>query len=175
VRNTDGSLRPARHREAVWRRLASADFYAAMRSEPSIEMDSAAIRRTLLLRVGEAGDTGTVAANTFATWQQVASQLVPVIGARGVDALFRRSLHLTSKAFPWLALAGNGGNSASLLVSLKTRLADLETASATEASHALLVTFIESLETLIGESLTQRLLGPVWAPPANVSAEESPS
>jgi hypothetical protein len=138
-------------------------------------MDRAAIRRTLLHRVGEAGDAGAVAANTFATWQQVASQLVPVIGARGVDALFSRSLHLTSKAFPCLAMAANDGNSASLLGSLKMRLADLETTTATEASHALLVTFIESLETLIGESLTQRLLGPVWAPPPEVSAEESPS
>jgi hypothetical protein len=137
-------------------------------------MDRAAIRRTLLHDVGEAG-AAAVAANTFAIWQQVATQLVPVIGARGVDALFNRSLHVTSKVFPLLAMAGNDGNSASLLVSLKTRLADLETASATEASHALLVTFIESLETLIGESLTQRLLGPVWAPPSEVSAKEPPS
>jgi len=32
--------------------------------------------------------------------EQVASRLVPVIGAKGVDALFSRSLHLTSAAFP---------------------------------------------------------------------------
>lgn len=138
-------------------------------------MDREAIRRTLAQPAGAARNAGAVAETTLATWQQVAAQLVPVIGARGVDALFSRALHVTSKAFPWLAMAANDGNSSSLLVSLKMRLADLETNTATEASHALLVTFIESLETLIGESLSQRLLGPVWASLSPAREQESPS
>ena len=105
----------------------------------------------------------------------MADRLAPVIGARGVDALFSRSLHVTSKTFPWLAMAGNDGNSAALLASLKVRLAGQETAAAAEASDALLVNFTELLATLIGESLTERLLAPVWLPPSPESEQETAS
>jgi len=42
-------------------------------------------------------------------------------------------------------------------------LAAQQTAAAAEAAGALLLTFAELLATLIGESLTERLLAPVWA------------
>ena len=141
-------------------------------------MDHEAIRRTLAQGAGEAPDASAIAEATLNTWQQVADRLAPVIGARGVDALFSRSLHVTSKTFPWLAMAGNDGNdgnSAALLASLKARLAGQETAAAAEASHALLVNFTELLATLIGESLTDRLLAPVWMPPLPAAEQETTS
>ena len=122
---------------------------------------------------GEAPDASAIAEATLSTWRQVMDQLAPVIGARGVDALFSRSLHVTSKAFPWLAMAGNDGNGAARLASLKARLAGQETAAAAEASHTLLVNFTELLATLIGASLTERLLAPVWLPPPPESEQES--
>jgi hypothetical protein len=127
-------------------------------------MDHEAMRRTLAQYAGEAPDACAIAEATLNIWRQVATRLTPVIGVRGVDALFSRSLHVTSKAFPWLSMAGNDGNSNTLLASLKVRLASQETAAAAEASDALLVTFTELLATLIGESLTDRLLAPVWVP-----------
>jgi hypothetical protein len=41
------------------------------------------------------------------------------------------------------------------------------------AGTALLVTFTELLVSLIGESLSERLLAPVWAPQLLASAQES--
>ena len=125
-------------------------------AEPDLRRD--AIRATLTQRAGGDPDASAIAEATLNTWHQVAARLAPVIGARGVDVLFSRSLHLTSSAFPWLAITGDHGDSAALLASLKARLAGRETDAATEASHALLVTFTELLATLIGESLTERLL-----------------
>ena len=122
----------------------------------------AAIRGTLAQGAGEAPDASAIADATLNTWRRMADRLVPVIGARGVDALFSRSLHVTSKTFPWLAMAGNDGSNAALMTDLKARLADQETAAAAEASHALLVNLTELLTTLIGASLTERLLTPVW-------------
>jgi hypothetical protein len=122
---------------------------------------------------GESPDASAIAEATLSTWRQVADRLAPVIGARGVDALLSRSLHVTSKAFPWLAMAGNDGSSAALLAGLKVRLASQEMAAAAEASHALLVNFTELLATLIGASLTERLLAPVWLPPSPESEQES--
>jgi hypothetical protein len=134
-----------------------------------------AIRGTLARSAGDSPDASAIAEATLNTWHQVATQLAPVVGVHGVDAIFSRSLHVTSKDFPWLAMAGNDGNdgnSAALLASLKARLAGQETAAAAEASHALLVNFTELLATLIGESLTDRLLAPVWMPPLPAAEQE---
>ena len=124
-----------------------------------------AIRRTLAHRAGAAPDAGAIAAATLATWHQTAARLAPVIGTRGVDALFVRALHLTSAAFPWLAMAGEQGNGAARLANFRARLEAREPAIAAEAGYALLATFNELLATLIGASLTERLLKPVWVPP----------
>jgi hypothetical protein len=129
-------------------------------AEPDLRRD--AIRATLTQRAGGNPDAGSIAQATLDTWQQVAERLVPVIGPRGVDALLGRALHLTSKSFPWLAMTGSAAESALLLAGLKTRLAGGETTAAAQAGLALLATFVELLATLIGASLTERLLTPVW-------------
>lgn len=132
------------------------------------------IRRTLTYHAGDSPDASAVAAAIVSIWQQVAALLEPVIGDRGVDVLFRRSLHLAHVDFPWLAIAGGESKeSAEFLASLKERLAGCETEVAAEASYVLLVTFTELLITLIGESLAARLLGPVWLPPPPASQEIS--
>jgi hypothetical protein len=131
-----------------------------------------AIRRTLAQRAGDTPDTSAVAEALLSTWHQMATRLAPVIGTRGVDAILRRSLHLTSNSFPWLATAEEHADSTAPLISFRACLDASEPAAAAEASYALLVTFTELLATLIGESLTDRLLGPVLAPPPTMSDQE---
>lgn len=138
-------------------------------------MDHEAIRKTLAQGAArEAPDASAIAEATLNTWLQVSARLTPVIGTRGVDALFSRSLHVTSKTFPWLSMAGNNG-SVALLDSLKVRLAGQAAAPAAEASYTLLVTFTELLATLIGESLTDRLLASVWMSRLPASEQENAS
>ena len=132
-----------------------------------------AIRTTLALRAGRLPDANTPAEAAAATWRLVTVQLAPVIGARGLDVLFSRALHQTSAAFPWLAVAVDGEGSASPLPRLMVCLAGQHTSTAAEASYTLLSTFTELLATLIGESLTTRLLAPVWLPPSLSSRQES--
>jgi hypothetical protein len=126
----------------------------------------AAIRRTLS-PVAECGsDADCVVEITIDTWRQLAGHLTPVIGARGVDVLFKRSLHVTSRDYPWLARAGEGGDVAAQSAVLRARFEARDPATAVAASYALLVTFTELLAGMIGGSLTDRLLDPVWAPPS---------
>jgi hypothetical protein len=132
-----------------------------------------AIRTTLAQRAGHLPDADSTAEATAATWRLVTVQLAPVIGARGLDVLFSRALHQTSTAFPWLAVAVERGGSASPLPSLMVCLAGQHTATAAEASCTLLLSFTELLATLIGQSLTTRLLAPVWASPSLSSRQES--
>lgn len=138
-------------------------------------MNRQIIRRTLLQRAGGLADAGAIADATLSIWADAALQLAPVIGAQGADVLFRRSLHITSKTFPWLAVAGNGVVNAVLAANLQARLAGREAAVAIEASEALLVAFTELLASLIGSPLTEHLLAPIWALPSPASKKERAS
>jgi hypothetical protein len=124
------------------------------------------IRTRLALRAGSVPGANATAEAAAATWRLVAIQLTPVIGARGLDVLFSRALHQTSTAFPWLAVAVDRGGRADPLPSLMACLAGQPAAAAAEASYALLLTFAELLAMLIGKSLTERLLAPVWTSPS---------
>jgi hypothetical protein len=139
------------------------------------ELCREAIRRTLALRAGDAPDATAIAEAALGTWRLVAIRLAPVIGTLGVDVLFNRSLHLTSAAFPWLSIAWDHEDNATVLASLKARLEGSEKDAAAEASYTLLVTFIELLMSMIGESLTERLLSRVWEPPLPPSEQENKS
>jgi hypothetical protein len=127
------------------------------------------IRRTLQQHAGSFPEANAISEATAATWRLVEVQLVPVIGTRGLDVLFRRALQQTTTTFPWLVAAVDRGGSAGPLPSLMACLAAQHAATAAEAAYALLLTFAELLATLIGESLTERLLGPVWAQPSLLS------
>jgi hypothetical protein len=131
-----------------------------------------AIRITLAHRAGDAPDASAIAEATISTWSQVSVLLIPVIGMQGVDAIFRRSLYISRISFSWLVFGEEQKESAALLVTLKARLAGRDADDAAEAGYTLLLNFIELLITLIGESLTERMLSPVWAFPASASEQE---
>lgn len=131
------------------------------------------IRRTLAHHAGTSPNPDAVAQATFIIWNLVADRLTPVIGTKGVDILFRRSLHLTNLSFPWLSMAEEYEDTPSLLSTTKARLASRETIDSTEAGCTLLITFTELLKTLIGESLTGRLLGTIWVSRSPTSEQEN--
>jgi len=131
------------------------------------------IRRTLVQCAGDTPDSGAIAEATLSTWHQVAVRLVPVIGTRGVDALFSRSLHVTGKIYPWLVVNGNDEDMAALLSGLRACIATRGSIEAMEACHAFLVNFTDLLATLIGDSLTKRLLIKVWVPPSAETEQEN--
>jgi hypothetical protein len=139
----------------------------------SKKMLDEAIQRTLSQRAGESANACSIAEATISTWHQAAVRLAPLIGTQGVQVLFRRSLHLTSAAIPWIAMNPHDESNSALLASLQARLADREAIAAIEAGQALLVNFTDLLAALIGESLTERLLAPVWTPPSPESEQEN--
>ncbi|PFG09663.1 hypothetical protein [Marinobacter sp. LV10MA510-1] len=122
-----------------------------------------ALHRAMEHQAEGALDAGAVDKTTIQTLLLVNVILTPVIGEVGVNVLFKRSLHLTSRTFPWLTMAENHGDTGDLLASLSARLAGRDTNEAVEASSALLVGFTELLATLIGDSLVKTLLGSLSA------------
>lgn len=129
-------------------------------------LDRQAARR---IAASLAGGTGTpvgaalVADRAAQAWAAVSAALTPVIGQRGVAALYRRSLHLCRPAHPCLAEVVWGEDALLDLGPLKAVLAALSADASAAVAADLLQTLHELLVSLIGPSLTERLLGAVWA------------
>ncbi len=110
---------------------------------------------------------------TPSTWEHLEAQLSPVIGAIGVDVLFRRSLELTSANYPWLAPTAKAADCAAMRASLDALLAERATDAVAEVENAVLTTFVELLTNLIGQSLAERLLSAGWSPSSPTAEPEN--
>jgi hypothetical protein len=104
-----------------------------------------------------------LAALIATTLRRVDQALVPIVGQRGMAALYKRSLHLSRPMHPWLPVVAEGAESQTNLAALAAALAKRTSAEAASAGTRLLESLEALLTTLIGESLTERLLRPVWA------------
>ena len=97
------------------------------------------------------------------TVQDIAAVLTPILGARGVAALYQRTLHVTRASHAWLGEPLEVAQPAIDLVALKAAFVRRDRAEAAAAATALLQTFHDLLASLIGVPLCERLLEPVWA------------
>ena len=137
------------------------------------ELGPEALQKAMEHQAEVAFDAGAVARSAIQTLHQVNVILTPVIGEVGVNVLFKRSLHLTSRTFPGLTIAENHGDTSDLLASLGERLANRDANEATEASSAVLAGFTDLLATLIGNSLVETLLRSNGAPLAPSSKQDT--
>lgn len=122
-------------------------------------MSSAAdapIPTPLFPRIEHDASAGQVAAAMSAILQEIDLVLVPIIGERGVRALFKRSVHLASATHGWLIASLESPTE------LVAALAGSSDADAVQGAEACLREFYELLVGLIGSSLTERILAPVW-------------
>lgn len=121
------------------------------------------IAATLDAAVLAGASSEEVATLVAAAVRGIDGALAPVIGSRGVAALFRRSLHLSRPEQPWLPATADGNESSLDLASLTSALATRTSAEAASGGAAVLDRFFSLLASLIGDPLTERLLRPIWA------------
>ena len=125
--------------------------------------ESRRIAAALITRAGEGAHSEAISDAMVATWQEIDSALQPIIGHQGVAALYKRSLHLTSPNHLWLASAHASALPPMDLDSLKAVLMRQTAAQAALGGAGLLQTFYGLLASMVGPSLTERLLRSVWA------------
>lgn len=104
-----------------------------------------------------------VADAVICIWGEVDQALSPIVGQRGVAALYSRSLKLSTAAHPWLAPGYQSALSAVDTSTLRTALAQQTPEEAAAGGSALFKTFHELLASLVGPALTEQLLISVWA------------
>ena len=115
-------------------------------------------------------DAARVALGAIATLQAIDAALAPIISQRGVAALYQRSLFLIRPGFPWLVAVYEGALVPGDFSSLQTALAEQSVEDAMLGTTTLLNTFHDLLSSLIGESLTDRLLGSICNTPSSGDA-----
>lgn len=131
--------------------------------DQSKEEESAEISAFLAAAVSDGASSRQVAEMVASAFRGIDQALTPIIGQRGVAALYKRSMRLAGQTHPWLPRSREGVHPAMDVAALMTELALQTAAAAAAAGGQMLQIFCELLTSLIGASLTERLLRTVWA------------
>ena len=132
------------------------------------------MQQPLANRVDADDGAAQIAAAVLAIWDEIDDALTPIVGPLGLVALYRRTVHLAAALHPWLAGRDEGVLTDTDPAVLKSVLAQRSSAEAAAGGSAFLNTFHELLASLIGPSLTARLLRSVWEPPSSgVAAQDT--
>lgn len=110
----------------------------------------------------DGANAASVATVACGAWREVTAALSPIVGQRGVSALYQRSLQSTRPQHPALP-AECSDDMAANTMTLQAALSALSGPVAAAAGSALMIHFCDLLASLIGPSLADRLLRPVWA------------
>ena len=139
-------------------------------------MDSADHRRlisSLHHLAANGADAAKVADAIVSSWREIEAALAPVIGHRGVSALFERSLYLARGRHPWLAAVPENLEARMDLAALTAVLQKQGSSVAAAGGGAHLEALHELLGSLIGQSLAERLLRSTWSnPPTGAAAQD---
>ena len=119
-------------------------------------------------------DALVAAAAASGALETLLSELDPLIGDRGVRALYGRSVQLCKVSFPWLTSVDAPETGLPPAADLRARLEDRSAHEVHAASAALLLTLTDLLAVLIGEPLTHRILLAAWKTQAQSPLESKP-
>lgn len=117
---------------------------------------------SLALRIDHVANIDQVPDVIITMLQEANASLVPIIGSKGVAALYRRSLHLCTSLYPQMEDAYIRLADPLVLVDLKSILIQQNENDVISFGKELLKALYTLLTTLIGPSLSGRLLLDVW-------------
>lgn len=131
---------------------------------PTPAHDSHGAQAALAGRLPPDANAAQIAEVSARLWLDVEQALHPIIGLRGVAALYSRSLQIAAATVPCLKAVAPAAAPARIdPAPLRIVLAQQDARLATAASLATLQAFQGVLCSLLGVALTERLLHPVWA------------
>jgi hypothetical protein len=95
-------------------------------------------------------------------WEQLAKEIISIVGESGFYSLYARSIYLTQSTFPWLAANSQVPHTHHRFVELKMSFEVQTPTQISKANSLLLITFTDILASLIGEQLTTTILRSAW-------------
>ncbi len=105
---------------------------------------------------------GNVVDAAIELWEQLATEIISIVGENGFNSLYSRSIFLTQSTFPWIAASSESLQIDQRFATLKMDFGRQTLAQASEANSLMLVTFTDILVSLIGEQLTTTILCSAW-------------
>lgn len=126
-------------------------------------------------RVSEDASSAQIVTAVGELWLELDAALSPIVGPRGVAALWQRGLQVAAADHPWLAAGQPDRLGALDQPLLYAVLAQRDSDEAAAAVTCLLQAFHALLASLIGLSLTERLLRTVWGPPLDAPSSGLPA
>lgn len=140
-----------------------------------MESKPATIAFVLSQLAAEAARADRIAAVAAERMHAIHQALAPIIGERGVSALYRRSLLLAARSTSWEGFAQGPAEAGDDYSALQSAIGQQSDALALDIAQALFSHLYTVLVSLIGAALTQRLLHPMFDPSANGQAvQETP-
>jgi len=106
--------------------------------------------------------TEKVAGAAIILWEQMATQIISIVGEGGFNSLYARSVFLTQSTFPWLADCSLSSLADHRFAELKMNFERQTSPHIKEVNSLLLITFTDILASLIGEPLTTNILCTAW-------------
>lgn len=131
-------------------------------STDTIEDRKQMISRLLTEKPGGPANPGALAEQVLWLWEQIAFHLTPLIGVSGFQTLYARAMHLAAPACPGFSAIQPGRSIDALFQALKEDLNALDHDVAETCGNALLNTFTDLVESMIGEALMAQILRSAW-------------
>jgi len=113
--------------------------------------------QTLMDRVDTRSDAA-LRTGVAQVWHRLMGKFSPLIGPSSVQLLFMRSLDANRPLFPWLPSIYEDHPDAVLFSAFQSTLAGQPSDEVIKCTRALLGTYIDSLFTLIGTTLTMQFV-----------------
>lgn len=135
-------------------------------------MENLSLLRHRIINHLTAKRTEKVADAAVILWEQMAAQIILIIGQGGFNSLYGRSLFLTQSTFPWLSADSTASQTGQRFAELKKSLEGQSLMQARKANSLLLITFTDILASLIGEQLTTNILRSSWGNGALASSDK---
>lgn len=137
-------------------------------------MEDLTLQRQQIIASLMAQQPENIADAAMGHWQQLADEIISIVGEAGFASLYERSLHLAQSTFPWLpsGISPPQPGSSHRFVELGTCLAEQTPAHALVAHSLLLTIFTDILTSLIGEQLISSILRAAWGNLASVTFDK---
>lgn len=139
-------------------------------------MEGLTLQRQQIIASLMAQQPENIADAAMGHWQQLADEIISIIGEAGFASLYERSLHMAQSTFPWLpsGISPPQPGHSHRFVELGARLAEQTPAHARAAHSLLLTVFTDILASLIGEQLISSILYSAWGNLASITSDEEP-
>lgn len=152
----------------LWEAMAPTAYHQTLNEKHPLPMsmerpEGTSIVAPLAHRLNSDADAPALAEAIVAVWQEIDLALTPIVGSRGFAALYKRSIYVTGRSHPWLMAVHDSALASVNLADLNSVFRQQPRAVAAAGAATLFDTFHDLLVSMVGPSLTARLLRSVWA------------